>query len=351
MNRLTVEPGTEAPFVSVIVPCYNEAKFIGPLIENLQRQDYPAGRLEFLLIDGQSQDTTSEIIHQYSERDPRIKLLINEKRFAPFALNLGIRQAAGEVIIRMDAHAVYPENYIRQLVENLFELNADNVGGRWITVPANGSITARTIAVALSSVFGVGDASFRLNPTGICPVDTVPFGCFRRSLFDRIGYFDEDLLRNQDDEFNARILQNGGSIFLVPGIAITYFARPDLKSLSRMYYQYGYFKPLVNLKLKKPATVRQFIPPLFVLFLLTGWVPGIFCPVLLTGYCAGIALYLAASLVFAFREAIRNRQFFLFPCLPVVFFLQHLSYGSGYLAGIFRFVFLRKRASHLSSSR
>ena len=351
MNRLTVEPGTEAPFVTVIVPCYNEAKFIGPLIENLQRQDYPAGRLEFLLIDGQSQDATQKIIHQYNERDPRIKLLINENRFAPFALNLGIRQATGDVIIRMDAHAVYPEDYLRLLVKNLFELNADNVGGRWITVPANGSITARTIAVALSSVFGVGDASFRLKPAGISPVDTVPFGCFRRSLFDRIGFFDEELLRNQDDEFNARILQNGGSIYLIPDIAITYFARPDLRSLSRMYYQYGYFKPLVNLKLKKPATVRQFIPPLFVLFLLIGWLPGTFCPILLTGYCAGVALYLAAGLCFALLEAFRNRQFFLFLYLPVVFFIQHFSYGSGYLAGIFRFAFLRKRASHLSSSR
>ncbi|HNX85924.1 MAG TPA: glycosyltransferase family 2 protein [Bacteroidales bacterium] len=351
MNRLTVEPGPEAPLVSVIVPCYNEAKFIGPLIENLQQQDYPTDRLELLLIDGQSQDTTQEIIGLYRKHDPRIKLLINEKRFAPFALNLGIRQAAGEVIIRMDAHAVYPENYIRQLVENLFELKADNVGGRWITVPANDSMTARTIAVALSSVFGVGDASFRLKPAGSCPVDTVPFGCFRRSLFDRIGYFDEELLRNQDDEFNARILQNGGAIYLIPDIAITYFARPDLKSLSRMYYQYGYFKPLVNLKLKKPATIRQFIPPLFVLFLLIGWVPGIFCPPLFIGYCAGIALYLAAGLFFALKEGIRSRQFFLFPYLPVVFFIQHFSYGSGYLAGIFRFVFMRKRALHLQNSR
>ena len=339
------------PLVTVIVPCFNEERFISSLIVNLQEQDYPPAFVEIFLIDGQSSDRTQEIIRSYAEGKSNIRLLINERRFVPYALNMGIREARGEVIIRMDAHSRYPANYISVLVRELYRLNADNVGGVWDTKPANDSVKAKAIAVALSSPFGVGNAHYRLGVEGTRQVDTVPYGCFKKSLFDRIGLFDNDLLRNQDDEFNARIIENGGKIYLVPEVTISYFARPDIRSLTRMFYQYAFFKPLVNSKLKKPATIRQFVPPLFVLFLVLGWTGYLVYPPLVYGYAAGAGLYLAASLLFAVKHSLENRDIRLLTFLPWIFLCQHLSYGWGYLAGTLNFAVFKRKIRSVGQSR
>jgi glycosyltransferase involved in cell wall biosynthesis len=294
---------------------------------------------------------TQKIIGEYHERYPYIQLMHNEKRFVPFALNLGIGRARGEVIIRMDAHSAYPKNYISALVEHLFFLQADNVGGVWDTRPANNSAKANSIAVALSSSFGVGNSHYRLGVGEIRRVDTVPYGCFHKTLFDRIGLFDNELLRNQDDEFNARIIENGGSIYLIPNVTITYYARPDIASLTKMFYQYAFFKPLVNRKLKKPATVRQFVPPLFLLFLLAGWIGGIITPTLLYFYFGGVGLYLLFNLLFTIKSTVHNRKLYLMAYLPWIFLLQHLSYGLGYLAGTLNFTFSIRKIQSISNSR
>ncbi len=339
------------PLVSVVVPSYNEERYIRAFLENILGQDYPPGRLEVFIIDGMSSDGTREIIGEYSLRHPEIRLLLNEKRFVPFALNLGIRQAKGEVIVRMDAHSGYPANYISVLVKYLFELGADNVGGVWITKPANETPKAGAIAVALSSAFGVGDSLYRLGVKEIRKVDTVPFGCFRKTVFDRIGLFDEELLRNQDDEFNARIIENGGEIWLIPEVAISYYARSSVSSLCKMFFQYAYFKPLVNRKLKKPATIRQFIPPLFVLYLLLGWTTVFIAPALFCLYLAGAGIYLLADLFFTLRSTLDERKGYLLFYLPWIFFLQHLAYGTGYLAGIVNFVMVNKKQTTIINSR
>jgi hypothetical protein len=219
------------------------------------------------------------------------------------------------------------------------------------TKPENDSAIANSIAVAISTVFGVGDAHFRLGVNKVRKVDTVPFGCFRRSLFDRIGFFDKELLRNQDDEFNARITQNGGSIYLVPDVAITYYARGNISSLLKMFYQYSFFKPLANKKLKKPATIRQFIPPLFVLFLLSGWVTVFISPVFFLCYITGLGIYLLCNIVFTLKSAVDQKKGYLIFYLPWIFLLQHLTYGIGYLIGIITFVLLKKSPGIVSSSR
>jgi glycosyltransferase involved in cell wall biosynthesis len=339
------------PFVTVIIPCFNEEKFIAAVIENILQQDYPSDRIEVFIIDGMSTDRTREIIREYQDRHPYIQMLDNEKRFVPFALNSGIRKSRGEVIVRMDAHAVYPPDYIRVLVKYLFELDADNVGGRWITNPGNDSAEAYAIATALSSLFGVGNAYYRLDIKEIRKTDTVPFGCFRRSVFDRIGMYDEDLLRNQDDELNARIIQNGGRIFLIPEVAINYFARAKIKSLAKMFFQYAYFKPLVNTKLKRPATLRQFVPPLFVLYILCGWTAVFISPVLFFFYLGGIGIYLLFNLGFSIRNAFGRRKWNLLLYLPCIFLFQHLSYGIGYLKGIVTFALLKRSPGTVSSTR
>jgi glycosyltransferase involved in cell wall biosynthesis len=331
------------PFVSVIIPTFNEEKHIAPLIENILHQDYPADRLEVFIIDGMSQDRTQEIIGEYHKQNPSIQLLLNEKRFVSFALNTGIKKSRGDVVIRMDAHSEYPSDYISKLVRYLFELKADNVGGTWITKPADDSPKANAIAAALSSVFGVGNAHYRLGVKKARKVDTVPFGCFHKSLFDRIGMFDEELLRNQDDEFNARIIENGGSIYLLPDVTIIYYARRNISSLLKMLYQYSFFKPLVNRKLKRPATARQFIPPLFVVYLLTGWLSVFISPLLFLCFICGTGIYLLCNILFTVKSTLDHGKAYLLFYLPWLFLLQHLTYGIGYLIGIINFVLINKQ--------
>jgi glycosyltransferase involved in cell wall biosynthesis len=339
------------PLVSVIIPCFNEEKFIGHLLENIISQDYPRERLEVFIIDGMSSDRTNTIIREYSRKYPFIQILQNEKRYVPFALNQGIRKAGGEVIIRMDAHSQYPPDYFSRLVKYLYELNADNVGGSWITMPGNDTLKSVAIAAALSSPFGVGNAHYRLNIKSIRKVDTVPFGCYRREVFNRIGMFDEELLRNQDYAFNTRLIKSGGKIFLVPDIKIHYYARTSVKSIWSMFFQYGLFNPLLNRKSGIPLSIRKFIPPAFVLFFLFTAIGGIFFkPVLLAGI-AGLSIYLITNLIFSVRIVLKHSKPGLLFYLPWLFFVFHTSYGTGHLVGFLRFGVLRQKKSGVRETR
>jgi glycosyltransferase involved in cell wall biosynthesis len=324
------------PTVSLIIPCFNEEKYIGQVVECILRQDYPHSLIEALFVDGNSNDATRAILAGYSEREPFLRLLDNPRRRVPFAMNLGIANSTGEIVIRMDAHALYPDNYVSMLVRHLLELDADNVGGTWTSLPGNSTLTALAIAKASSSVFGVGNAFYRIGATRIQQVNTVPFGCYRRELFSRIGLFDEEMNRNQDDEFNARLATKGGRIFLVPGIEIIYFARSTAGQMIRMFFIDGLYKPLVMVKAGKPTTVRPFIPLFFVLFLGIFIPAGILLPALLPVLLAGTGAYVLANLWFSFRISRENRKPVLLLFLPCLFLFIHVSYGLGFLAGLFR---------------
>jgi glycosyltransferase involved in cell wall biosynthesis len=339
------------PFVSIIVPCYNEVNFIRKLLQNIVDQDYPMENLEIFVVDGMSSDGTRKEITEFIKPYPFFHLLDNEKRYAPFALNIGISNSKGEVIMRMDAHAEYPANYVSGLVESLYQLNADNVGGSLVTLPGNSTITSLAIASALSSPFGIGNAHFRLGIKAIRQVDTVPFGCYRREVFERIGLFDEDLLRNQDDGFNAKLTKNGGRIFLIPDIKIRYYARTSVSSTWKMYYQYGLFKPLGNKKAGRPATLRQFVPPAFVLFLVLCAVGSLITNAALLIGLSGFAFYLLANLIFTVFISKKNSRPRLMVYLPWIFFIIHISYGLGYLHGIVRFIILRREKSKIGYTR
>lgn len=329
--------------VSVVVPCRNEEKFIGQVLENILKQDYPVELLEVFVVDGDSDDNTPGIIRSYTENHKHIHLLNNPAKVVPYALNQAIRKATGSIILRMDAHSVYPPGYISSLVKGLTTFACDNAGGVWITEPANDSLKARAIAFATSHPFGIGDAQYRLPVKSPKKVDTVPYGCYRKEVFERIGLFDEELVRNQDDEFNARLIKNGGSIYLLPDVKIRYFARENLKKTSKMFYQYGLYKPLVNLKIGVPATIRQFVPLLFLLFILLFSFMSFFDPVYSYFLAVGTGLYLAANLlVSASIVASKPASPALFPFLLAVFPVIHLSYGLGYLLGIFRFLLFRR---------
>ena len=319
--------------ISVICPIYNEERYIGKCIDSVLEQDYSKEDMEVLFVDGMSTDRTREIVVEYAGRYPFVRLLDNPGRIVPAALNIGIGAAKGEVIIRLDAHAIYPKNYFSVLVRKLNELGADNVGGVCRTLPVRDTSVCRAIAMALSSSFGMGNSYFRIGAKREMRVDTVPFGCFRREVFDKIGLFDEELVRNQDDEFNGRIVKNGGKIYLIPSLVIDYYARDTVGKVRRMFYQYGLFKSLVNKKLGAPATLRQFFPLCFVAGLIVGGALSLFFKAVVWLYLSVIALYLLLAFVYALKETGKMKDVLI---LVGVFFTIHVGYGWGYLRGIWK---------------
>lgn len=324
--------------VSVICPVFNEEKFIEACIVSIIEQDYPQDAMEVLFIDGRSTDKTRDIISRYQKDHPFIQLLDNPERIVPYALNKGLEVATGEVIMRLDGHCTYPTNYISELVRYLYQLNADNVGGVWNTQPAKDTPVCQAIAQASSHPFGVGGSMHKIGASKIMETDTVPFGCYKREVFQKTGPFDTDLVRNQDDEFNGRLLNLGGKIYLIPQVIINYTARDTLSKMRKMYYQYGLYKPLVNKKLGAPATVRQFFPLLFLLGFVLGGIGSIFSSFVLHVYTAILMLYFFIGLVVGGMGAIRTHQPLLVLLMPYVFFNIHISYGFGYLVGIFNVI-------------
>ncbi len=328
--------------ISIIIPCRNEEKFIEKVIKSILNQTYPKDKLEVIFVDGMSEDRTQDIIKEYASKYPFIKLLENPYKYVPHAMNIGIKNSTGDIIIRMDAHSEYPPDYVEKLVYWLKKLNADNVGGIWINIPSKNTLEARAIAIALSSNFGIGNAHYRLGKVNRpMKVDTVPFGCYPKKVFNKIGLYDEDLIRNQDDELNARLRKIGGKIFLIPDIKIKYYARDSLKKVAKMFFQYGYFKPLVNMKIGKPTTVRQLFPPLFVFMLIIPTLFAVAVPkVILTSIFVFI-LHSILNIFFSLNLSIKNKDLKLFPFLFVTFLIIHLSYGLGYIKGILDFIILK----------
>jgi glycosyltransferase involved in cell wall biosynthesis len=333
------------------MPCRNEVDYIEGVIESIMQQDYPKDLLEIIVADGVSDDGTKEKLKVLQESADNLKVIDNPDRVTPHALNAAIKASKGEVIIRFDAHAVFPSEYVSRLIKALDDHHADNVGGVLLTLPANDSLEARAVAQAMASRFGVGNASFRTGAKTAIEVDTVPFGCFRKSVFDELGLFDTDLIRNQDDEFNARMIQAGKKIVLLPDLEIKYFARSSFKKMRQMYFQYGLFKPLVNRKLRHPATLRQFVPLVFVAGLLV-FPLLLFSELLVLVWASAYITYVLMNLIISVKTAFSQKSPRLIPYLFKAFLSIHLSYGWGYLNGFFKFVLIKGKVNtdqtHLS---
>ncbi len=343
MEKRRVNSLSEEPFVSLIVPCRNEERYIERVLRNLIQQDYPPDKLEIIVVDGMSNDKTPGILKKWDIKYKHIQVLENPEKVVPFALNKGIRQSRGEVIIRIDAHSEYPVNYVSVLVKKLFELEADNVGGSWITLPSRDTMEANLIAECTSNSFGIGNAYYRLGTEKIRKVDTVPYGCYKREVFEKIGLFDTDLVRNQDDEFNARLIKAGGTIYLIPRLKIKYYAREKLSKMIRMFFQFGFFKPLVNLKIRKPATVRQFFPFFFALFIIALIVMPVISQTLFYAGLFVLFIYFIFGAAFSVQTVMKKQNAAYLFLMPFVFFLIHFSYGIGYFSGIIRFTILRNK--------
>ena len=325
----------ERPTVSVIMPVRDERAFIERSLGAVLAQDYPADRFEVLVVDGLSTDGTRDLVERMraAAGRPRIRLVDNPGRTAPFALNLGLAAAAGEVVVRVDGHCEIANDYLSRSVEALETHDAGCVGGPLETVGAGA--LSRAIAVAMSSRFGVGGSPFRVGADRVREADSVAFPAWPRRVIEHAGDFDEELVRNQDDEYSYRLRKLGYRILLVPEIRSRYYSRSSLRSLWRQYFQYGFWKVRVLQKHPRQMKARQFVPPAFALYLLaTGalaWTPAGAAPLAL-----GAGAYFAAVLAFTVASARRaGRDLAL---LPMIFPCLHLGYGFGFLAGLARFV-------------
>src|SRR5512136_1928070 len=265
------------PSVSIIIPCYNERDTIHKLLEAIYEQTFPRPDLEVVIADGMSTDGTRAQITTFSDSHPDLHIAVaeNTARSIPASLNCALREAQGEIIVRLDAHSMPYPDYIERSVADLQAGLGENVGGTWEIQPGARTWVAQSIAAAASHPLGVGDALYRHSDKAAL-VDTVPFGAFKRELLALVGFFDESLLANEDYEFNARIRRSGGRIWLDPAIRSVYFARPTLAKLAVQYFRYGFWKWRMLRRYPETLRWRQALPPLFVLSLIVGAILAIF---------------------------------------------------------------------------
>lgn len=327
-------PPGGGPLVSVVLPVLDEALFIDRCLASVLDQDYPRDRLEVLVLDGGSRDDTPARVAAFAKDHPQVRLLANPGRTQAKAFNLGVRQARGDVIVRMDAHAEYDPSYLRLCVQTLEETGAANVGGVWNTAPGGAGLLARAIAVAYSERFGAGGARFRVGGQA-GPVDTVPFGAFRRDVLERVGGMDERLPRGEDNEFNGRLRSAGLTVYFDPRIVCTYYARASLRAFLGQMFANGLYHVPTLLVNRRGLSPRHLAPAAFVLVLLAGAALGFVWSPVWWAAAAMMGAYLLADAAASLSAAAR-RGWVYAAVLPWLFLLMHLAYGMGTLAGVFR---------------
>ena len=333
-------PDVDSPFVSIIMPIRNEADFIERAIRSILNTSYPAEKMEVLVVDGMSDDGTREIVRRFSQSDSRVRMLDNLKRIVPTAMNIGLKAARGDLFIRIDGHAEVPADFISKSIQCLREHPQAWVAGGHIRTVAD-NYTGRTIAAAMRSPIGVGNARFRLGEYEGW-VDTLAFGTHYKWVVDKIGYFDEELVRNQDDEFNLRIILAGGKIWMSKAIQSTYFSRGSLRKLWKQYFQYGFWRIRTLQKHKRPATLRQLVPLVFILSLLFLGLACLAWRALWLLLAVEATLY-AMGLVIGAVDVGRKAGWRYAPAAPLAFAILHFAYGTGSLWGCVRFCILKGR--------
>jgi succinoglycan biosynthesis protein ExoA len=322
------------PFVSVLMPVRNEAAFIRRSVGAVLAQEYPRDRMEVIVAEGLSADGTRDIIESLQREHPNLILIDNPEKIVATGLNAALRLAKGEIIIRVDGHCEIASDYVRCCVSHLTDDNIDGVGGPLETVGE--TYTAEAIAAAMSSIFGVGGSAFRIGVKEARLVDTVAFPAYKRETIRRAGDFDEELVRNQDDEYNYRVRKLGGRIRLAPEIQSRYYSRASLPKLWNQYFQYGYWKVRVLQKHPRQMQPRQFVPPLFVMGLSLLLLTAPFFTASRFLLAAGVLAYAILTLAASVSSA-RKTHWRLLPLLPIAFTIIHFAYGSGVLIGLAKF--------------
>lgn len=318
-------------FISIVMPVYNEERYINNCIDSLLMQDYPQESMEWIFVDGVSTDRTRDLIREYIERYPAlIRLLNNPQKTVPYAMNIGIRESKGKYIIRLDAHADYSIDYISKCVYYLDTTDADNVGG--VAETKSKGLVGNAIAKMLSSRFGVGNSGFRTNGNSGY-VDTVPFGAFRRDVFEKLGGYDERLTRNQDNEMNYRIRKNGGKVFLSSDIKLSYYCRDSIRGISNMAIKNGMWNVITMKMCPGSMGVRHFIPLAFLISVILLPIVGVFWPSMLWTFVAEMAVYFALDCFFSAKQANGGKEFLL---LLLLFPIFHITYGFGSVKGLMK---------------
>lgn len=322
------------PYVSVIMPVRNEAHYIARSLGAVLEQNYPTERMEVIVADGMSTDGTQDIVRSLQAQHPHVRLIDNPAKIVPTGLNRAIRQASGEIILRVDGHCEISRDYVRRCVSHLQSDGIGGVGGPLETV--GDTPIARVIAVAMSSRFGVGGSAFRVVSNKTMLTDTIPFPAYTRAILESGGPFDEELVRNQDDEYNYRLRKLGVKLLLAADVRSRYYSRSSLRSLWRQYFQYGYWKVRVLQKHPWQMRPRQFLPPAFVAALLGTGILACFFTLGRVLAVTVVGAYMLADLVASIR-ALRRENCHELQLLPVVFATLHLSYGLGFLVGLLKF--------------
>lgn len=319
------------PVVSVIVPCYNEEKTITQLLSAIANQTFPREKMEVIIADALSGDRTRERILEFQAANPglRIEVIDNPKRKIPTGLNLAIKKSTGEVIMRMDAHSIPAADYVEKCLAALDAGFGVNVGGVIDIKPGKEDWIGQSIAVAAAHPLGVGDAYYRwaTKPT---EADTVAFGAYFRTLIEQVGFFDETLLANEDYEFNTRVRASGGKIWIDPAIRAVYYSRPDLKSLARQYFSYGYWKYRMLRRYPRTLRWRQGLPPIFVLGILMLLLLSVVWKIARIGFFVIAGLYLGILILGAIKPAIREQKLAHLVGVPLAIVTMHFSWGAGF---------------------
>jgi glycosyltransferase involved in cell wall biosynthesis len=318
------------PYVSVVIPMRNEEGFISQCLDSIIANDYPKDRFEIVVVDGMSTDRSREIVKEYIDQHSDIRLLENPKRIRVTANNIGIRNARGEIIISMDAHVLYANDYIRNCVDLLQNTGAATVGTIQNAVGTN--YLTRAIAVATTTPFGIGNAEFRYIKQEKW-VDTFFLGAWHKKTLDKVGLFNEEWVRNGDYELNYRIRKAGGKVLVSPRLKCQYYVRNSLSKLARQYFLYGKWR--VKTIVTHPGSIRwrHLLPPGLILWLLLSFVLLIFG---VSIWWLPVAIYLLASFLAALTVSVR-RGIIYFPLLLPIFWVLHSSWGVGFYFGMLSF--------------
>jgi len=334
----TPQSNAAAPAVSLIVPCRNEVNYIDAFLGSVLAQQYPHD-MEIIIADGQSDDGSRELLQRWQAKHPQIRVIDNPEKVVPTALNRAIDCARHDIIIRLDVHSEYADDYVAQCVAVLQQSGADNVGGPWRA--AGNSYLQEAIALAFQSPYSSGAAASH-NVTFEGEVDSVYLGCWRKASFDKFGWFDPELIRNQDDELNLRINRGGGRVYQSPAIQSRYYPRASLSALFRQYMQYGYWKVRVIQKHKLPASIRHLIPGLFVASLIVLALVGVFITAAAYLLLALLVLYFSALVAASLAIAVKQSAYSKIWVMPLVLAMFHIGYGWGFVRGVWDFLIRRK---------
>lgn len=325
-----MEKNNNLPFVSVIIPCRNEERLISKCLESIINNDYPKNKLEVLIVDGISEDRTRIILENYTKKYSYIRFLDNPKKITPIALNIGIKEANGDIIVEIDAHATHAKDYISKCAEYLNKYNVDNVGGTMVTLPRNNTLLGKAIVAAISCPFGVGK-SFRVGLKNLQLVETVFGGCYRKEIFKKIGLFNENLKRGHDWEFNTRLKKAGGKILFVPEIVSYYYARSTLGWSFLKYYFVEGFWAIYPAKFvgRRFISFWRLAPLFFVLSLIGSLVLAVFYHLFFWLLLTILGVYFLSGFYFGVKIVLNKKDWRYVFIIPWIFFVIHVFYGLG----------------------